>query len=79
MVGARPLTMDELQATPGDQERLTAQRMDLMTVLESRLFDQYIRKKMVSTHMPVGGKAPGSSFGWRLDPLYRPIGPAYRP
>lgn len=68
-MGARPLTMDELQATLGDLERLTAQRMDLITVLESRLFDQHIRKKMVPTHMPVTGKTPGSSFGWRLDPF----------
>ena len=69
LVGARPLSMDELQDTLSDLERLTAQRIDLMTVLESRLFDQHIRKKMVPTFMPVTGKVPGSTFGWRLDPF----------
>lgn len=69
LVSARSLTMDELEATLNELEQLTHQRVDLMTVLESRLFDQHIRKKMVPTHAPVTGKAPGSSFGWRVDPI----------
>ena len=40
-----------------------------MTVAESRLFDQHIRKKMVPTHAPVTGRTAGSAFGWRLDPF----------
>jgi len=42
--------------------------VDLMTVLESRLFDQHIRKKMIPTHAPVPGVS-GSNFGWRVDPI----------
>lgn len=69
LVGARDMSMEELQATLDDLERLTNQRVDLMTVLESRLFDQHIRKKMIPTHAPVTGRAAGSAFGWRVDPI----------
>ena len=69
LVSARNLSMEELQSTLDELERLTNQRVDLMTVLESRLFDQHIRKKMVPTHAPVTGRAPGSAFGWRVDPI----------
>lgn len=69
LVGARSLTMQELDNTLSDIEKLTSQRADLMTVLESRLFDQYIRKKMVPTHAPITGRKAGSAFGWRVDPI----------
>ncbi len=69
LVGARSLTLDELQATLADLARLTDQRTDLMTVMESRLFDEKIRKMMVPTQEPVAGASLGSPFGWRIDPL----------
>lgn len=68
LVTGRSLTMEELQATLADLDRLTDQRVDLMTVMESRLFDQKIKKMMVPTQQPVAGIL-GSSFGWRIDPL----------
>ncbi len=69
LVGGRSLTMEELQATLNDLDRLTDLRTDLMTVLESRLFDQKIRSMMVPTHQPVAGGIMGSAFGWRIDPF----------
>lgn len=69
LVSGRSLTMDELQATLADLDKLTDQRVDLMTVMESRLFDQKIKKMMVPTQEPVAGGQLGSSFGWRIDPL----------
>ncbi|MFN7856429.1 MAG: M23 family metallopeptidase [Acidovorax sp.] len=69
LVGARNLSMEELQTTLDELEQLTHQRVDLMTVLESRLFDQHIRKKMIPTHAPVAGRSPASGFGWRVDPI----------
>ncbi len=69
LVGARNLSMEELQVTLDELEHLTHQRVDLMTVLESRLFDQHIRKKMVPTQPPVPGRNAGSAFGWRVDPI----------
>ncbi len=69
LVSAHSLSMEELQSTLDELERLTSQRVDLMTVLESRLFDQHIRKKMIPTHAPVTSQVVGSHFGWRVDPI----------
>ena len=69
LVSGRPLSMEELQATLADLEQLTGQRTDLLTVMESRLFDEKIRKMMVPTQAPVQAGHMGSSFGWRIDPF----------
>ncbi len=69
LVSGRPLSMDELQTTLNDLDRLTNQRTDLLTVLESRLFDQKMRSMMVPTQKPVAIGNLGSEFGWRIDPI----------
>jgi murein DD-endopeptidase MepM/ murein hydrolase activator NlpD len=69
LVSGRPLSMEELQATLADLDQLTDQRTDLLTVMESRLFDQRIKKLMIPTQQPVQGSHVGSSFGWRIDPF----------
>ena len=69
LVGSRPLSMQELQDTLADLDKLTDQRVDLMTLMESRLFDQKIKKLMMPTQEPVSGGVLGSSFGWRIDPV----------
>ncbi|MBX3654311.1 MAG: M23 family metallopeptidase [Ramlibacter sp.] len=69
LVSGRPLTMEELQATLAELDKLTDQRTDLMTVMESRLFDQKIKKLMVPTQLPVSNGVMGSAFGWRIDPF----------
>jgi murein DD-endopeptidase MepM/ murein hydrolase activator NlpD len=63
------LSMEELQATLADLDRLTDQRTDLLTVLESKLFEQKIRNMMVPTQQPVAAGNLGSAFGWRIDPF----------
>ncbi|MHB8950104.1 MAG: M23 family metallopeptidase [Rhodoferax sp.] len=69
LVSGRSLSMQELQVTLDDLARLTDQRTDLLTVLESRLFEQKVRNMMVPTQPPVVSAMVGSAFGWRLDPL----------
>lgn len=69
LISGRPLTVDELQVTLADLARLTDQRTDLLTVLESRLFDQKMRHMLVPTERPVAGGNLGSEFGWRIDPI----------
>jgi murein DD-endopeptidase MepM/ murein hydrolase activator NlpD len=69
LVSGHPLSMDELQATLADLDRLTDQRTDLLTVMESRLFEQKIRNMMVPTQQPVATGILGSVFGWRIDPF----------
>ncbi len=69
LVSGHSLTMEELQATLSELDKLTDQRVDLMTVMESRLFDQKIKKMLVPTQEPVVGGNLGSAFGWRIDPV----------
>ncbi len=69
LVAGPSLTLEQLQATLAELDKLTEQRTDLMTVMESRLFDQKIRKMMVPTQRPVQHGHLGSSFGWRIDPF----------
>jgi murein DD-endopeptidase MepM/ murein hydrolase activator NlpD len=69
LVASRPLDMQELQATLAALETLSNQKVDLLTVVESRLFDQKIRKMMVPTAEPVPGSHMGSAFGFRIDPI----------
>ncbi len=69
LVRGRDLTMDELQLTLADLDQLTNQSSDFMTVIESRLFEQKIKKMMVPTQTPVTGGTLGSIFGWRIDPF----------
>ncbi len=63
------LTLEEVQVTLDDLEHLTHQRTDLLTVLESRLFDKKMQSMMVPTQKPVAIGELGSAFGWRSDPL----------
>lgn len=69
LVASRPMSVDELLVTLNDLDRLTDQRADFMTVIESRLFDQKIRNMMVPTQQPVLAANLGSAFGWRIDPI----------
>jgi murein DD-endopeptidase MepM/ murein hydrolase activator NlpD len=69
LVSGKSLSMEELQATLAELEKLTGHNVDLMTVVESHLFDQRIRKMMVPTQQPVPAGHVGSAFGWRIDPF----------
>lgn len=69
LVGGRDLTIEELDATLSALDRVASQRTDVMTVIESRLFEQKIKKMMVPTQVPVPDASLGSIFGWRIDPI----------
>ena len=69
LVGSRSLTMEELQATLADLDKISDQRVDILTLMESRLFDLKVKKLMVPTQQPVVGGVLGSAFGWRIDPF----------
>jgi len=69
LIGGRDLTIEELDATLSALDLLASQRTDVMTVIESRLFEQKIKKMMVPTQIPVPDANLGSTFGWRIDPI----------
>jgi murein DD-endopeptidase MepM/ murein hydrolase activator NlpD len=68
-IGAKVLTLDDIKTAMDELEELTHQRTDLLTVLESRLFERKIKNMMVPTQRPVATGDVGSVFGWRIDPL----------
>jgi murein DD-endopeptidase MepM/ murein hydrolase activator NlpD len=69
LVEGHDLSMLELQSTLQELDQLASQRADTMTMLESRLFEQKIKKMMVPTQTPVPNANLGSVFGWRIDPI----------
>ncbi len=69
LILGRSLSLEELQQTLSDLEGISSSKADLLTVMESRLFDQKISKLMVPTAQPVPGSHLGSVFGWRIDPI----------
>jgi murein DD-endopeptidase MepM/ murein hydrolase activator NlpD len=69
LVVGRNLSFEELQSTLDSLEQITNQRTDMMTVIESRLFEQKIKKMMVPTQSPMESASLGSVFGWRIDPI----------
>ncbi|MDB5900684.1 MAG: peptidase [Ramlibacter sp.] len=69
LVEGRSLTLQELQATLNDLDQLTGENSDLLTLMESRLFDQRMKKLMTPTQHPVLAGHLGSAYGWRIDPF----------
>jgi murein DD-endopeptidase MepM/ murein hydrolase activator NlpD len=69
LVAGRGMNLQELQTIMDHIEVDTSARNDLMTAIESRLFEQKIKKLMIPTHSPVPEVSTGSGFGWRIDPF----------
>ena len=65
----RDISMNEIQSTLQELDEVASQRSDFMAMLESRLFEQKIKKMMVPTQSPVPNANLGSVFGWRVDPI----------
>ncbi|MBA2962527.1 MULTISPECIES: M23 family metallopeptidase [Ramlibacter] len=69
LVSGHPLTVDELRQALADLDQIADHRVDILTVVESRLFDQKVRTLMIPTQHPVTAGHLGSPFGWRIDPF----------
>lgn len=69
LIGNHPLSLEQLQKTVSDLEAVNNQKVDVLILMESRLFDQKIAKLLVPTAQPVPGSHLGSPFGWRTDPI----------
>ena len=69
LVGGNPITVEELQAAMGELDQRSASRVDWLTAVESRLFDQKMQRSLIPTQEPVLGARVGSPFGYRIDPI----------
>jgi murein DD-endopeptidase MepM/ murein hydrolase activator NlpD len=63
------MTVADLQAMMDDLDHSAVQRADVLTLMETRLFDQKMKQMMLPTQAPVAGGVVGSGFGWRIDPF----------
>jgi murein DD-endopeptidase MepM/ murein hydrolase activator NlpD len=69
LLGSQPLTVMDLQAMLDELDQAARERSDVLTLMETRLFDQKIRKMMIPTQAPVASGVVGSGFGSRIDPF----------
>lgn len=68
LISTQALTVEQMQATLDALEAHTGQRVDLLTVIESRLFENKIKNDDPNSKPVLGGDV-GSPFGWRRDPM----------
>jgi murein DD-endopeptidase MepM/ murein hydrolase activator NlpD len=69
LLSPSPLSADELQRTLDSLTREVENRSDTLVLLDSRLFEERVRKNMLPTTLPVDVQWNASSFGWRIDPF----------
>ncbi len=63
------LSSAELQAALDALGREVELRGDALSLVESQLLDERVRKSMLPTTLPVALQWNASSFGWRIDPI----------
>ena len=69
LVQPTPLSPADLQAALDELSRQIESRSDTLSMMESQLLDERVRKSMLPTTLPVTGQWNASSFGWRIDPF----------
>jgi murein DD-endopeptidase MepM/ murein hydrolase activator NlpD len=69
LVPGQPMTLDEIMAVANGLELVSDTRMDWLTAVETRLFDQKMQTALQPTEKPVKDVMIGSRFGFRIDPF----------
>jgi len=68
-IPVQDLSMNELTGQVDALSKHMENRYDYMGILENRLFDAKVKKKLMPTVKPVDVDWNASSFGWRIDPI----------
>lgn len=69
LVQPSDVTLESMRDFLTSTEQHASDTSDWLTVIETRLFDDKLKKSMVPSELPVRDVPLGSGFGWRLDPL----------
>ncbi len=69
LVAGRAMSVAELDRAMDQLDVHSGSRTEWLTVMESRLFEQKMRKSLIPTEPPVAGGQVGSPFGFRIDPI----------
>jgi murein DD-endopeptidase MepM/ murein hydrolase activator NlpD len=62
-------SLTDLQRVVESLEVNANQRLDFLTAIESRLFDEKMKLMLLPTQHPIVGIGAGSGYGWRIDPF----------
>jgi murein DD-endopeptidase MepM/ murein hydrolase activator NlpD len=68
-IPAQDLSMNDLTGQLDALSKHVENRYDYLGILENRLFDARVKKKLMPTVRPVDVDWNASSFGWRIDPI----------
>jgi murein DD-endopeptidase MepM/ murein hydrolase activator NlpD len=63
------LTSEELQRAVDALAQQVENRTDTLSLIESDIFEQRIRKNFLPTTLPINMQWNASAFGWRVDPF----------
>lgn len=69
LVLVTPLSAEELQRALDVLSRQLEAKSDTLSILESRMLDERIRKSLLPSTLPVDAMWNASGFGWRVDPF----------
>lgn len=69
LVQATPLSPEELSRAVDMLSHQLEAKTDAMSLLESQLLEERIRKNQLPTSLPIDTAWNASSYGWRLDPI----------
>jgi murein DD-endopeptidase MepM/ murein hydrolase activator NlpD len=69
LIRPTPLSSAELQGALDALAKEVESRGDTLSLVESQLLDERVRKSMLPTTLPVAMQWNASSFGWRIDPI----------
>ena len=69
LVQGRAMTLEEIMSVANGLEEVGNTRMDWLTAVETRLFDQKMQTALQPTEKPVKDVMVGSHFGFRIDPF----------
>jgi murein DD-endopeptidase MepM/ murein hydrolase activator NlpD len=68
-VAPMPLSADELRQAVETLSHQLEAKTDALSLMESQLLDERIRKNKLPTSLPLEASWNASSFGWRVDPF----------
>lgn len=69
LIAGRSLSLEEVQSAVTRLQTVSDQQSDLLTLAETRLFEQKIKSMAIPTQLPVQTARIGSAYGWRIDPI----------
>ena len=69
LVNPKALSADDLSNAVESLSRQVEAKVDALSLLETQLLDERVRKNQLPTSLPLDVAWNASSYGWRLDPI----------